>query len=114
MFNQILETYQRATESTMLFQQMMLRKWTEQWPQAFGLAPAKASLPDQVYSMQKLGDTITEMLHKHRETLDDQYRAGIQAIKDAFRVAQAKDPQQFNKLTEELWRHSYECLKKPA
>jgi hypothetical protein len=112
MFDQILENYRRATESSMLFQQMMLRNWTEQWPQAFGVTMPKASLPEQVYNIQKkLGETISEMLNKHRETLDAQYRAGIVAIEDAFRVAEAKDPQQFRKLTEELWRHNYECLK---
>ena len=115
MFDQVLETYRRATESSMLFQQMMMRSWTEQWPQAFGVAPPKAPLPEQFYGIQqKLGETITEMLNKHRETLDAQYRAGIQAIEDAFRVGEAKDPQQFRKLTEELWRHSYECLKSLA
>ena len=51
------------------------------------------------------------MRHKHRDALDTQYRAGIRAIEDAFRVGEAKDPEQFRKLTEELWRHSYECLK---
>jgi hypothetical protein len=115
MFDQILESYRRATESSMLFQQMMLRNWTEHWPQAFGVTPPKASLPEQVGTIQKkLGETITEMLNKHRETLDAQYRAGIKAIEDAFRVAEAKDPQQFRKLTEELWRHNYECLKSLA
>jgi hypothetical protein len=115
MFDQIIENYRRATESSMLFQQMMLRNWTDQWPLAFGVTPPKASLPEQVYSFQKkLGETITEMLNKHRETLDAQYRAGIVAIEDAFRVAEAKDPQQLRKLTEELWRHSYECLKRLA
>jgi hypothetical protein len=115
MFDQILESYRRATESSMLFQQMMLRNWTEHWPQAFGVTPPKAPLQDQVSTIQKkLGETITEMLNKHRETLDAQYRAGIKAIEDAFRVAEAKDPQQFRKLTEELWRHNYECLKSLA
>jgi hypothetical protein len=115
MFDQILESYRRATESSMLFQQMMLRNWTEHWPQAFGVTPPKASLPEQVTTIQKkLGETITEMLNKHRETLDAQYRAGIKAIEDAFRVVESKDPQQFRKLTEELWRHNYECLKSLA
>ena len=54
------------------------------------------------------------MLNKHRETLDAQYRAGIRTIEDAFRVGEAKDPEQFRKLTEELWRHSFECLKTVA
>ena len=70
------------------------------------------SWPEQYQKAQKkLGETITDMLNKHRETLDAEYRAGIRTIEDAFRVGEAKDPEQFRKLTEELWRQSYECLK---
>src|SRR5205814_10181839 len=114
MFDQILENYRKATETTMQFQQMMLRSWTQQWPPAFGVPfpTAAASFPEQLHAVQKkLGETTTDLLNKHRETLDAQYRAGIRAIEDAFRVGEAKDPEQFRKLTEELWRQSYECLK---
>jgi len=112
MFDQILENYCKATETTMQFQQMMLRSWTQQWPLGFGLSIPTASAPEQAHIAQKkLSETTTDLLNKHRETLDAQYRAGIRAIEDAFRVGEAKDPEQFRKLTEELWRQSYECLK---
>jgi hypothetical protein len=117
MFDQILENYRRATEMTLQFQQSMLRSWTQQWPPSVGvpfLTPG-ASFPEQFHTIQKkLGETVTDLLNKHRETLDAQYRAGIRAIEDAFRVGEAKDPEQFRKLTEELWRQSYECLKNLA
>ena len=61
-----------------------------------------------------MGATVTEMLNKHRESLDAQYRAGIRAIEEAFKVGEAKDPQQFRRLTEELWKHSIEYLKTVA
>ena len=117
MFDQILENYRKATEATLQFQQMMLRGWGQQWPPSFGMPfPTElGSLPEQYSKVQKkLGETITDMLNKHRETLDAQYRAGIRAIEDAFRVGEAKDPEQYRKLVEELWRHSYECLKSLA
>jgi len=116
MFDQILENYRKATEATLQFQQMMLRGWG-QWPPSFGVPfPTElGSLPEQYSKAQKkLGETITDMLNKHRETLDAQYRAGIRAIEDSFRVGEAKDPEQYRKLVEELWRHSYECLKSLA
>ena len=56
-------------------------------------------------------ETLTDLLTKHRETLDTQYRAGIRIIEDAFRVTEAKDPEQFRKLTEELWRQSFDSMK---
>jgi len=115
MFDQILENYRKATETTMQFQQMMLRSWTQQWPPGFGMSIPTASWPEQARNVQKkVADTTTELLNKHRETLDAQYRAGIRAIENAFRVGEAKDPEQFRKLTEELWRQSYECLKNLA
>lgn len=112
MFDQILENYRRATESTLQFQQMMLGNWTQQWPQVFGVPTPAVSWTEHARAAQKkLGETVSDMLNKHRETLDAQYRAGIRAIEDAFRVGEAKDPEQFRRLTEELWRQSFECLK---
>src|SRR5262245_53762511 len=127
MLDQILENYRKATETTLQFQQTILRSWSQQWPQAFGVPIPGLTVPgvsipsapgawlEQFHDMQKkLGETITDLLNKHRETLDAQYRAGIRAIEDAFRVGEAKDPEQFRKLAEELWRQSYECLKSLA
>jgi hypothetical protein len=127
MFDVILENYRKATESTMKLQQDMLRSWTGQMfgGQSFGLPfagtplsgtslPGSAWLEHLSAAQKKWGETVTEMLNKHRESLDAQYRAGIKTIEDAFKVGEAKDPQQFRRLTEELWRQSFECLKTVA
>ncbi len=117
MFDQILDNYRKATEASLQFQQMMLRSWGQQWPSTFGMPfPTNgAAIPEQIHKAQaQVAETITGMLNKHRETLDAQYRAGIRAIENAFRVGEAKDPEQFRKLTEELWKQSYECLKNLA
>ena len=127
MFDVILENYRKATESTMKLQQDMLRSWTGQFfgGQSFGFPlvggpvsgsalPGGALLEQLSAAQKKWGETVTEMLNKHRESLDAQYRAGIKTIEDAFKVGEAKDPQQFRRLTEELWRQSFECLKTVA
>jgi hypothetical protein len=130
MFDLILENYRKAVESTMKLQQDVLRNWTTQWPQMFGahasglpfpgIAAPGSAMPgaawlEQLSELQKKwGDTVTEMLNKHRESLDAQYRAGIRTIEEAFKVGEAKDPEQFRRLTEELWKHSFECLKTVA
>jgi hypothetical protein len=119
MFDQILENYRKAAEASLQFQQLMLRSWGQQWPPNFNFGAAvptnPGAWPEQFHKAQKqVAETITDMLNKHRETLDAQYRAGIRSIEEAFRVGEAKDPEQFRKLTEELWRHSYECLKSLA
>ncbi|MFO0890584.1 MAG: hypothetical protein U0790_15750 [Isosphaeraceae bacterium] len=129
MFDMILENYRKAAESTMKVQQDMLRNWTMQWPQMFGsqsfnfplpggasnsAMPGAAWLEQFSEAQRKWGESVTEMLNKHRESLDAQYKAGIRTIEDAFKVTEAKDPQQFRRLTEELWKHSFECLKSVA
>ena len=112
MFDQILDNYRKAAESTIQFQQEMLRNWTQQWPQMPGVPKPEAAGTEQAQAAQKKwSETITDMLNKHRETLDSQYRDGIRTIEDAFRVGEAKDPEQLRKLTEELWRQSFDCLK---
>ena len=75
------------------------------------MAPLK---PLTLKPFRKRSETITDLLNKHREALDSQYRAGIRTIEEAFRVGEAKDPGQFRKLTEELWRQSFDSLKTAA
>jgi len=119
MIDQILDNYRRAAETTMQFQQNMLRSWVQQsMPQGFGFpgfpgfANPGAQLVEQIHAAQrKWSDTVTAMLNKHREMLDAQYKAGIKTIEEAFKVGEAKDPEHFRKLTEELWKHSFEALK---
>jgi len=131
MFDMILENYRKATESTLKLQQDMLRNWTMQWPQTFGAqmfglpmmggsattsaipgAMAGSAWLEQMSSAhKKWAETVTDMLNKHRESLDAQYKAGIRTIEEAFKVSEAKDPAQFRRLTEELWRQSFDCLK---
>lgn len=120
MLDQILETYRRAAESTLQFQQELLRNWTGQWPQPWppmplGMPNPATSWLEQIHAAQrKWADTVGDLLNRHRTSLDAQYKAGIRTIEDAFRVGQARDPEHFRRLTEELWRQSFDCLKTVA
>src|SRR5512135_444148 len=116
MFDQILDNLRKATDSTIQVQQEMFQEWFQQWTQVPGTPTPgtmiTSSWADQIHAFQrKWSETITEMLNKHRETLDSQYRAGIRTIEEVFRVGEAKDFAQFGKRTEELWRQSIDCLK---
>jgi hypothetical protein len=113
MYDQVLDNFRKAAESTMQLQQELFRNWTQQWTQVPGVMPNPAAgLADQMRGYQKQWTAaLSDMMSKHRETLDTQYRAGIRTIEEAFRVGEAKDPEQFRRLTEELWRQSFDCLK---
>ena len=134
MVDKILENYSKAVESTLKLQQEMLRNWTMQLSpfgtQVFELpmtgtstsasatpaasateTPATAWLEQLSTAQRKCAEAVADMLKRHQETLDEEYRAGIRAIDDAFRVGEARNPEQFQRLSEELWRRNCEVLK---
>ena len=73
--------------------------------------PATAWLEQLSTAQRKCAEAVADMLKRHQETLDEEYRAGIRAIDDAFRVGEARNPEQFQRLSEELWRRNCEVLK---
>src|SRR5580765_7042586 len=102
MFDQVMDTFRKATESTLQLQQQMLQQWTQQWStlSGAGAVSPNGAMTEQLQAMYKqVTATVTELLKRHRENLDSQYAAGIRTIEEAFRVGEAKDPTQFLKLT---------------
>ena len=113
MFDQVFDNFRKATETTLQAQQDLFRQWMTQWPM-LPIAPTGSGtgMTEQARSFQKQWtDSVTALMNKHCESLDAQYRAGIRAIEDALRTTEAKSPEEFRKLTEELWQKSFEVLK---
>jgi hypothetical protein len=113
MFDQVFDNFRKATETTLQAQQDLFRQWTTQWPM-LPLAPTRSgtAMTEQASSFQKQWtDSVSALMTRHCESLDAQYRAGIRTIEDALRTTEAKSPEEFRKLTEELWRKSFEVLK---
>ncbi len=114
MFEQVFDNFRKATETTLQAQQDLFRQWMSQWPMfpTTATQQAPSGVSEQVRSFQKQWtDSVTALMTKHCESLDAQYRAGIKTIEDALRTAEAKSPEEFRKLTEELWRKSFEVLR---
>jgi len=113
MLDQAFDNFRRATETTLQAQQDLFRQWMSQWPMLpLAPTPSGVGMTEQARSFQKQWtDSITSLMTKHCESLDAQYRAGIRAIEDALRTTEAKSPEEFRQLTEELWRKSFEVLK---
>jgi NCAIR mutase (PurE)-related protein len=114
MLDQVFDNFRKASESTLQMQQDLIKKWTSQWPTTSAAAPG-TDWAEQAQAFQKQWlESVTEIMTKHREKLDAQYKAGISAIEDAFKVTEAKTPDDYRKMTEELWRKSFETLKTSA
>jgi|SoiMethySBSTD1v2_1073268.scaffolds.fasta_scaffold801299_2 hypothetical protein len=110
MFDQLLDSFRRMSESTMQAQQDMMRSWTHQWvtPQSGGMGPSN----DWVRSYQnRFVELTTEALNRHRETLDAAYRAGIKALEETFRVSDSKSPDDYRRTAEELWRKLFDTFR---
>lgn len=116
MIEQVFDNFRKASESTMQLQQELFKQWTSQWTTA---APTLPGVPcdatawtQQAQAFQKRWlETLAEMMNKHRESLDAQYKAGIRAIEESFRVNEAKSPEEYRRITEEFWKKGFENLK---
>jgi hypothetical protein len=113
MIDQVFDSFRKASESTLQMQQELFKQWTSQWSAG---VPTPAGTPaawaEQAQTFQKRWlETVTELMNKHRESLDSQYKAGIKAIEEAFKVTEAKSPDDYRRLTEELWRRGFDSVK---
>jgi hypothetical protein len=115
MFETIFDDYRKAVDSSFKMQQQMYRQWMNGWPiktpGEAGGAQGEA-VEDRVRAYQKRwSETLAETLEKHRETLNAQYKNGIEAIESAFRTTEAKTPEEYWRLTQEFWRKSIDSYK---
>jgi hypothetical protein len=115
MFEQIFDEYRKAVDSSFKMQQDMYRQWMNSWPikmpaDAAGVSSEVAE--DRIRTYQKQwNEAVAKTLEKHRETLNTQYKNGIEAIQAAFRTADAKTPEEYWRLTQEFWRKSIDLYK---
>lgn len=110
MFDQMLDGFRKATESSLQFQQEVFKQLTQQWMSAqpnLGSASADWTRPIQKRWME----LTIEMLNKHRTSLDAMYSSGIQAIEQSFRITEAKSTDDYRRIVDELWHRLFDTLK---
>lgn len=110
MFDQMLDGFRKATESSLQFQQEVFKQWTQQ------LVSAQPNMgnpsADWTRTIQKRWMELTiEMLNKHRSSLDAMYASGIQAIEQSFRMTEAKSSDDYRRIVDELWHRLFDTLK---
>jgi hypothetical protein len=109
VFDQAFEGFRKATESSLHLQQDMFRQWVTFWP---GFPKPQGDWAERVKKFQKeWTQTVTEMTRKFQETWESQYKASLELLTEAFKVAEAKEPEELRKKTEEMWKKTFDCLK---
>jgi hypothetical protein len=103
MLDEMFENFRKASESSLQMQQEMFKQWTQQWP-TMPLNAAGVSA-EWVRTFQKRWiEFVTDSLNEHRESLDSMYKTGIQVIEESFHLSEAKTPDEYRKMVEDLWR----------
>ena len=113
MDNPIIDSFRKVSESSLQMQQEMLKQWTERW--AGSASPPQNAASEASQNVQKRWLSLgIELLNKHRASLDSTYAAGIQLIEQSFGAAGARSPEEYRRMTEELWRKLFDTYKSQA
>jgi hypothetical protein len=107
MFDQLFESFRKASESSLQAQQEMFKQW---WQHSAPLLGANG-VTDMGDVQKRWKEYATEKMEKQRVLLDSLYRSGIEVIEQAFRVTEAKTPEDYRRVMEELWRKLSENFK---
>jgi hypothetical protein len=111
MFSDLADGLRKASESSLQMQQEIFNQWTKLWLSG---APGAASPAQNGSAQRRWLELGLEMLNKHREALAATYAAGIELIERTFHVAEAKSPEDYRKVVEDVWRRLFDLQKEQA
>jgi hypothetical protein len=110
MFDQVLDSFRKASESSLQMQQEVFKHWSQQWltgpPNVAGVSTEWTRT-----IQRRWGELTIEMLNKHRAALDTAYSSGIQAIEQTLRVTEARSTEDYRRMVEDIWRKLFDNLK---
>ena len=112
VFEQAMESFRKTAEITLSAQKELYQQWQRNCPAS---VQPQASWLDQVRQFQRSwANTVVDLVRKQRDTLDRQYQAGVDALEEAFSVADTSDPEELRKRAEQLCRKNLDCLKETS
>ena len=110
MFDQMIDGVRKASESSLQMQQEMFKQWTR----LFSGPAANAGVQGADFgkaSQKRWLELCVEMLNRHREAIDGIYKSGIQLIEQSLQAGEAKSPDEYRRIVEDLWRKLFENFK---
>jgi hypothetical protein len=113
MLDQLFATFRRASESSLQMQNEVFKYWSQQLATVAPNGVGGMSDPTQS-AKARVMDLGIELLHKHRQSLDAAYAAGIEIIEKTFRASDAKSPDDYRQLVDDLWRKVFDTFKAQA
>ena len=113
MLDQLFDGFRKASESSIVAQQEMMKQWVSQWPSA-SLSAAGSALERNSTFQKRWVESATGSLTRQRELLDSTAKAGIQFVEQAARLVEARSPEDFRRLIEELWRKVFQGVREQS
>ena len=107
MFEPVFESLRKATDATVKMQQELFNKWTAMFP-ALPMVPAAY---EPLKFQKRCVEVVQELTQKQRESLEAQFNTGVKTIEEAFRLCEAKDPEELRTKTVELWHKTFDSLR---
>lgn len=105
----VFQNVQKAAEANLKMQQEIFRQWTSLWP---GFPTPQSVWLDKVRDFQKQwSNTVSDLVRKHRDTMDRQYQAAVESLDAALRVSESTNPEEYRRRSEQLCRKTLDCMK---
>jgi hypothetical protein len=111
MIDQVFEAYRKASESSMLAQQDLFTQWSQMWVPASGNGGGGATMDWGRTVQRRWLELMVEALGKHREAVDKTYRRVIEVVEQSLHLTEAKSPDEYRRLVDELGRKVIESFK---
>jgi len=104
-FEDMFESFKKATEFTLQMQQEMFKMWP-------GFAKPPSTPADQFKGLyQEWLRGLQELAKNYQEMWERQYKTGLESLESAFEVVSTKDPTELHEKLVELWQKSFNSLK---
>ena len=109
MLDQVFESLRKVSESSLQMQQDAFRYWNQQWN---ATSSPGGSATEWTKTVQKRWlELFMTFLSQQRESMDAAHRAAIQVIEQVLKAWDAKSPEDYRHVVEELWRNLFETFK---
>ena len=106
--NGIIDSVRKTTESSVALQQDLLRKWVSMWP---GVPISVIPFGELQKFQKKWVEMLSELFQRENDTLAVQLKMGFGTLEKLFRLAEAKNPEQFRTKTVEFWQKTFDDLR---
>lgn len=109
VYEDVFQNLRKAAEANLKMQKDILHQWAALWP---GVPQTESAWLDKIRDFQKQwANTVSELAHSHRQTIDRQYDAALESLDEVLRFGESTNVEELRDRTEQLYRKTLECVR---